>query len=226
MTVNRSQGRVDTVERWNNFSPVGSPPSLSSGMSNLTTNTNAPQPDETTPLSLDMGTADITKDSTANIRFADFTTKYKKIILTGIIGFLVFFMCSYMFLLGHQDMNNQLEYEDSELLKLLAQQDNILSNVTMGENDLLLQMKLLFDRLDEKEDVLSKVTKEKNELADKLAELKGENSWLKDENDFLKNDYLKGRVKSVETENSSPGAALLRPPTKCSTHWWQSGAND
>mmetsp|Transcript_27698 Transcript_27698/g.49901 ORF Transcript_27698/g.49901 Transcript_27698/m.49901 type:complete len:220 (-) Transcript_27698:146-805(-) len=219
MTVNRSQGRVDTEEMWNNFSPVTPPPSLSSEMSNLTNN--APQPDETTPLSLDMDSADLTKDSADNVRFADFATKYRKFTLTGIIGFLVFFMCSYMFLLGHQNINNQLQYEDSELLKLLAQQDNILSNVTMGENDLLRQMKLLFDRLDEKEDILSKVTNEKSELADKLAELKGENSWLKDEN-----DYLKGRVTSVETENSSPGAALLRPPTKCATHWWQSGAND
>lgn len=205
--VNLSQVRVDTTEMCD-FSPAITPHSLSSGVSNLTTKT--PQPDETTPLSLDLNSADITRNSAANVRFAD-VIKYKKVTLTGII-FLIFFMCSYMFLLGRQDMNNQLQYEDSKLLKFLAQKDNILSDMTMEENDLLEKIKLLLDRLDEKEDILSTVTNEKNELVDKVAHLKEENYSLRDENDDLKE-----RVESAETENSALKTAQPRPTNR----WWQ-----
>mmetsp|Transcript_46705 Transcript_46705/g.98126 ORF Transcript_46705/g.98126 Transcript_46705/m.98126 type:complete len:255 (-) Transcript_46705:1431-2195(-) len=184
--VSISDGKADSIESWDEGSPAITPHSVSSGMSHLTTNT--PYPNETTPLGLDLKSdEDITKDSERfHHKFVDGAIKYK-VALAGTI-FLIFFMCSYTFLLGRHDMNQQLQYEDNRLLQLLSQKENILSNVTIEERDLLQKIKLLLDRLE-------KSTAEKTELVDKVARLEEDNDWLRSEI-----DELKEKAESIKTQ--------------------------
>mmetsp|Transcript_17606 Transcript_17606/g.38129 ORF Transcript_17606/g.38129 Transcript_17606/m.38129 type:complete len:222 (+) Transcript_17606:53-718(+) len=201
--VNRSQVCADSAEMALGFNSV-SQPSLGSGISNLTTNT--PQlPDESTPLSLELNSENVTKNSAsaAHVRLADFAIKHKKLTLTGLL-FLVFSICGYAFLLGRQGVDYQLQRGNSNLMKLLALDENVLSNMTMEDKALLQDMKLLLERVNEKDNIISNMRDEKVELVGKVAHLTEENRWLKDEND-----------KIMEIMASAETDTVQHRPTKC-----------
>lgn len=188
--------------------------SESSGVSNLTSAV-PHQPDETTPLSFELNSADmITKEPVAHSSIVDVVSKYKKVALIGVV-FLILLVCNYTFLLGRQDGSNLLQFDEDKLLSCLEEKDEIMYNTTTEMNNLAKKIEILLDRLDEKDNELSKAIKEKNELMEKATRSKEEIDQLIDEN-----NNVQDRLKSVELENVSlKSKAVPQESTPTRSYW-------